>query len=144
METYTLKEGHARTFLFGVARRPGELVYAAPADTLSAHERQTIAEHFTRVGGPPQPQDGPQAQAGTEKPAQAPALPAAKTLRNGLTEEQARAKLENAGIMFADSVSGDELNDLFAHAFGGAETAGGTPKAAGGTPKAAGGTPKKS
>ena len=100
MPIYTLKPGHARTFLTGVARRPGEAVEIASPGTLGPSDLETLKTHFDRVGGDAE-----------GKPA-GPAL-----LRNGLTEEQARAKLSKAGVTFADGVRGDGLADLFDKVF---------------------------
>lgn len=106
---YTLKPGHQRTFLLGVARRPGELVPVPPPESLGAYDRQALEAHFERVGGG----------------ADAGGADAPPVLRNGLTEEQARAKLRAAGVPGVDDISGDALADLCDRAFappgGGAE-----------------------
>lgn len=99
MPIYTLKPGHARTFLTGVARRPGEAVEIASPGTLGPSDLETLKTHFDRAGN-------------------AEAKPSAHALlRNGLTEEQARAKLSKAGVTFADGVGGDGLADLFDRVF---------------------------
>lgn len=107
MAVYRLKPGHTRTFLFGVARRPGEPVQVGDLAALDKAERETLDAHFERVDIP-SGKAGP--QAGGAKP---------PVLRNGLTEEQARQKLQSAGVTFAENVKGDALADLFDQAFSG-------------------------
>jgi hypothetical protein len=98
---YTLKPGHLRTFLLGVARRPGELVPVPPPESLGAYDRQALEAHFERAGGG----------------ADAGGADAPPVLRNGLTEEQARAKLRAAGVPGVDDIHGDALADLCDRAF---------------------------
>jgi len=95
--SYTLKPGSLRTFLLGAARRPGELVEVPPLETLGEYDRQALEAHFEPAGGDP-------AGKGADAP---------PALRNGLTEEQARAKLRSAGVSGADNVGGDALADLY-------------------------------
>lgn len=98
MPVYTLKPGHARTFLLGAARRPGEAVQIASPGALAPADREALAAHFKLAPGPAAP----------ETPARGPAL-----LANGLTEEQAREKLKGAGAPITDSLSGAPLASLF-------------------------------
>jgi hypothetical protein len=98
MPVYTLKPGHARTFLLGTARRPGEAVQIASPGALAPADREALAAHFKLAPGPAAP----------ETPARGPAL-----LANGLTEEQAREKLKGAGAPITDSLSGAPLASLF-------------------------------
>lgn len=98
MPVYTLKPGHARTFLLGAARRPGEAVAIALPGELSPADREALGAHFNRAPG-------------AEPQAPAPGAPAA--LRNGLTEEQARQKLKGAGAPAVDNLSGAPLASLF-------------------------------
>jgi len=107
MPVYTLKPGHARTFLLGTARRPGEAVAIASPGALSPADREALAAHFNPAPG--------------SVPAQANG-PAPAKLANGLTEEQAKAKLRGAGAPFADNLAGKPLADLFDAVF----SAGGT------------------
>ena len=72
---YTRKPVHLRTFLLGVARRPGEVVPVPRPESLGAYDRQALEAHFERAGGG----------------ADAGGADAPPVLRNGLTEEQARA-----------------------------------------------------
>lgn len=101
MPAYTLKPGHARTFLLGVARRSGETFDIAGSAALTKDQRATLATHFDRLGG------------------DAPAAPPPKNpkLRNGLTEDEARRRLTAQGVTFADSLGGDELADLYDKTF---------------------------
>ncbi len=99
MPVYTLKPGHARTFLLGAARRPGEAVHIASPGALPPADREALAAHFNLAPG-----SGPAAAAET---------PAARRLSNGLTEEQARAKLRGAGAPVSDTLSGKPLASLF-------------------------------
>jgi hypothetical protein len=117
MATYKLKLGHARTFLLDVPRRPGEHVEVADPDSLSKDQQDVLAAHFICVDGdkkkkPPKAADAP------------------KTLRNGLTEEQARQRLQAAGVAFAQDLEGDTLADLFDRQFaaGGGSPANPPPK----------------
>lgn len=131
MPVYTLKPGHARTFLLGAARRPGEAVAIASPGALSPADREALQAHFNLAPG--------------SVPAQANG-PAPAKLANGLTEEQAKAKLRGAGAPFADNLAGQPLADLFDAVFsaGGtdapADSADTPPKAA--PPKAARGKPQ--
>lgn len=102
MPVYTLKPGHARTFLLGAARRPGEAVHIASPGALPPADREALAAHFNLApGSVPAPAKDP-----------APAR-----LANGLTEEQARAKLQGAGAPVADTLSGKPLASLFDSVF---------------------------
>jgi hypothetical protein len=119
MPVYTLKPGHVRTHFRGEAVPPGGTVEVADEGALTKDQRATLAAHFDRAdkaagGGPPNKPNEP------SKP---------NKLRNGLTEEQARAKLSTAGFAGADAASGDALADLFDRAFGG--TAGLNPQGGG-------------
>lgn len=98
MPVYTLKPGHARTFLLGAARRPGEAVHIASPGALPPADREALAAHFKLAPG------------SVTAPAKDPA-PA--RLANGLTEEQAKAKLRGAGAPFADNLAGQPLASLF-------------------------------
>jgi len=98
MPVYTLKPGHARTFLLGAARRPGEAVAIASPGALSPADREALQAHFNLAPGSVPPQANG---------------PAPAKLANGLTEEQARAKLQGAGAPVADTLSGKPLADLF-------------------------------
>ena len=98
MPVYTLKPGHARTFLLGAARRPGEAVAIASPGALSPADREALQAHFNLAPG--------------SVPAQANG-PAPAKLANGLTEEQAREKLKGAGAPITDSLSGAPLASLF-------------------------------
>ena len=122
MPVYTLKPGHARTFLLGAARRPGEAVHIASPGALSPADREALQAHFNLAPGSVPPQANG---------------PAPARLANGLTEEQARAKLQGAGAPVADTLSGKPLADLFDAVF----SAGGAvpPKDAVPTPDAASG-----
>lgn len=112
MATYRLKPGHARTFLLGIARRPGEDVAVGDPAALGPADREALEAHFEPIGGQsPETATGP---TGRIQP----------LLRNGMTAEQARAKLVNAGVTFADGAEGDALADLFDRAFGGAADGG--------------------
>lgn len=128
MPVYTLKPGHARTFLLGAARRPGEAVAIASPGALSPADREALAAHFNLAPG--------------SVPAQANG-PAPARLANGLTEEQARAKLRGAGAPVADNLAGKPLADLFDAVFsaGGTDAPGDAvpPKDAVPTPDAASG-----
>ncbi|HRR34572.1 MAG TPA: hypothetical protein P5026_10765 [Kiritimatiellia bacterium] len=46
---YTLKPGSVRTFLLGVARRPGELVAVPPVETLGVYDRQALEAHLSAL-----------------------------------------------------------------------------------------------
>lgn len=97
MPVYTLKPGHARTFLLGAARRPGEAVHIASPGALPPADREALDAHFNRAAG-----SKPEAD-----------TPGAPRMANGLTEEQARAKLQGAGAPVADTLSGKPLASLF-------------------------------
>ena len=127
MPVYTLKPGHARTFLLGAARRPGEAVHIASPGALAPADREALATHF-------QPAPGFMSET----------VPAsAARMANGLTEEQAKAKLRGAGAPFADNLAGKPLADLFDAVFsaGGTDAPGDAvlPKDAVPTPDAASG-----
>lgn len=98
MPVYTLKPGHARTFLLGAARRPGEAVAIASPGALSPADREALQAHFNLAPGSVPPQANG---------------PAPARLANGLTEEQARAKLQGAGAPVSDTLSGKPLASLF-------------------------------
>jgi hypothetical protein len=101
MPVYTLKPGHARTFLLGAARRPGEAVAIASPGALSPADREALQAHFNLAPG-----SKPEAD-----------TPGAPRMANGLTEEQARAKLQGAGAPVADTLSGKPLASLFDSVF---------------------------
>jgi len=101
MPVYTLKPGHARTFLLGAARRPGEAVHIASPGALPPADREALDAHFNRAAG-----SKPEAD-----------TPGAPRMANGLTEEQARAKLQGAGAPVADTLSGKPLASLFDSVF---------------------------
>ncbi len=127
MPVYTLKPGHARTFLLGAARRPGEAVHIASPWALPPADREALDAHFNRAAG-----SKPEAD-----------KPGAPRMANGLTEEQARAKLQGAGAPVADTLAGKPLADLFDAVFsaGGTDAPGDAvpPKDAVPTPDAASG-----
>lgn len=108
MATYRLKPGHARTFLAGVPRAAGEDVRVDPR-RLDAHDSDALRTHFDCVDAP---MSAPKRKGRTPR------------LRNGLTVEQAQAKLNNAGITFTEGLTGDELADVFDRAFGGDQNGG--------------------
>jgi hypothetical protein len=101
MPTYTLKPGHQRTFILGIARKQGEDVVIASLKGLPAHDRGALEAHFDLVQKPEEKQ-----------PAKQP-----DKLGNGLTVEQARQKLEASGAALPPDLTVAELEDLFNNVF---------------------------
>ena len=106
MATYTLKPGHQRTFLLGIARAAGETVQIDKPDDLSTCEKDMLAAHFNCITD-----DNAKPQNAKGKP-----------LRNGLTRQQALQKLQAANITFAEDLDNDALADLYEKAFAVPET----------------------
>ncbi len=107
MSKYTLKPGHQRTFFLGVPRRFGEQFDVPEPKRLTKEQQATLDAHFNCCDANKVDQTAEKAEPKSTKP----------KLRNGLTEEQARQKLQGAGVTFTDDVSGDQLADLFDKVF---------------------------
>jgi hypothetical protein len=96
-----LKPGHARTFLLGDARRPGQPVVVENLESLSDYDRQALKAHFDCTS-PDSPKADPKAP---------------KKLKNGLTMEQATQKLSSSGINIQDGISIEDLEKLYDQVF---------------------------
>jgi hypothetical protein len=101
MAIYMLKAGHQRTFLLGDARKSGQPVVVENLESLSDYDREALKAHFDCTS-PDSPKPDPKAP---------------KTLKNGLTAEQATQKLSSSGLNIQDGISIEDLEKLYDQVF---------------------------